>query len=145
MSEALQIITTNWAQHSPQLREIRTAVFIAEQHVPADLEWDEYDTQSIHFLALLNNQPIATARLKPDGQIGRMAVIKGHRHQGIGKKLLATVLLFAEKNDYRMVYLHAQKQAADFYKQFGFIYTGHEFTDAGILHQAMYQQLNNKT
>ncbi len=38
----------------------------------------------------------------------------------------------------------AQKQAADFYKQFGFIYTGEEFMDAGILHQAMYQQLNNK-
>lgn len=145
MSEELQIITTTWAQHSPQLREIRTAVFINEQHVPADLEWDEYDTQSIHFLALLNNQPIATARLKPDGQIGRMAVIKSHRHQGIGKKLLASVLSYAEKNGYRMIYLHAQKQAADFYKQFGFIYTGHEFTDAEILHQAMYQQFNNDT
>lgn len=143
MHEGLQIITTDWAQHSRQLREIRTAVFIDEQHVPADLEWDEYDAQSVHFLALHNNQPIASARLKPDGQIGRLAVIKSHRHQGIGKKLLATVLLHAEKNGYRMVYLHAQKQATDFYKQFGFIYTGHEFTDAGILHQAMYQQLNN--
>lgn len=137
MSEELQIITTNWAQHSPQLKEIRTAVFIAEQHVPADLEWDEYDTQSIHFLALLNNQPVATARLKPDGQIGRMAVLAKYRNQGIGSQLLRFVLQTAANQNYKNIYLHAQSTAVHFYEKQGFETQGEIFYEAGIPHLHM--------
>lgn len=137
--EDTQFTATTWQQSSRPLKQIRSAVFIEEQHVPAELEWDEFDQQSIHFLALHDNQAIATARLKPDGQIGRMAVLHGYRHQGIGTKLLLSVLLHARNNGYSMVYLHAQKQAIDFYKKFELIKNGTEFIDAGILHQAMYK------
>ncbi|MCK5001813.1 MAG: GNAT family N-acetyltransferase [Gammaproteobacteria bacterium] len=143
MIDNIQFITTNWKHSHQALKQIRTCVFIEEQHVPAELEWDEFDAQSIHFLVLHDNNPIATARLKPDGQIGRMAVIKNYRHKGIGTELLTTVLLQAKINGYSMVYLHAQKQAIDFYKQFHFIYNGSEFMDAGITHRAMYKLLNN--
>ena len=142
MIDNIQFLTTNWKQSHHELKQIRTSVFIEEQHVPAELEWDEFDEQSIHFLALLDNKPVATARLKPDGQIGRMAVIKNYRSKGIGTELLKTVLLQAQKNDYNMVYLHAQKQAIKFYKQFNFINNGAEFMDAGIKHRAMYKLLN---
>lgn len=135
----IQFISTNWQQHNQEIKQIRTTVFIEEQHVPADLEWDEFDTQSIHFLAFHNNKAIATARLKPDGQIGRMAVVKDYRYKGIGKKLLTTVIARAENTGFSMIYLHAQKKAINFYKQFNFINNGEEFTDAGIKHQAMYK------
>jgi len=142
MIDNIQFITTSWKQSRQELKQIRTSVFIEEQHVPTELEWDEFDEQSIHFLALLNNNPIATARLKPDGQIGRMAIIKNYRNKGIGTELLKTVLLQAKNYDYNMVYVHAQKQAINFYKQFNFIHNGTEFMDAGIKHIAMYKLLN---
>ena len=135
----IQFISTNWQQNNQEIKQIRTTVFIEEQHVPADLEWDEFDTQSIHFLAFHNNKAIATARLKPDGQIGRMAVVKDYRYKGIGKKLLTTVISRAENTGFSMIYLHAQKKAINFYKQFNFINNGEEFIDAGIKHQAMYK------
>ena len=137
----IEFITTNWENHNKELKKIRSTVFIEEQQVPEQLEWDEFDSQSTHFLAFHGNQPIATARLKPDGQIGRMAVIKNYRDKGIGSKLLSAVLLEAKNNGYNMVYLHAQKQAINFYKQFQFICNGIEFMDANILHQAMYKNL----
>ena len=135
----IQFISTNWQQHIQEIKQIRTTVFIEEQHVPADLEWDEFDTQSIHFLAFHNNKAIATARLKPDGQIGRMAVVKDYRYKGIGKKLLTTIISHAENTGFNMLYLHAQKTAVNFYTQFDFINNGEEFIDAGIKHQAMYK------
>ena len=91
----IKYIDTNWKQHNQELKYIRTTVFIEEQLVPKKMEWDEFDTQSVHFLAFDNKTAIATARLKPDGQIGRMAVIKKYRNKGIGKKLLSTVLSFS--------------------------------------------------
>lgn len=138
--EDFQLITTDW-QHNKELKQIRSEVFIKEQHVPENLEWDDFDIHSIHFLVHHNDFPVATARLKPDGQIGRMAVIKNYRHKGIGKKLLSAVILYARENGYKMIYLHAQKQVVDFYNKHSFICNGNEFLDAGILHQAMYKQL----
>ncbi|MDH5388031.1 MAG: GNAT family N-acetyltransferase [Gammaproteobacteria bacterium] len=143
MTDNIQIITTDWKQSRQELVQIRTSVFIEEQLVPAELEWDEFDEQSTHFLAFYDDNPIATARLKPDGQIGRMAVIRNYRNRGIGTKLLTTVLLRATNTGYSMVYIHAQNQAIDFYKKFNFIHNGTEFMDAGIVHRAMYKLLNN--
>jgi len=145
MINDIQFVITNWKQSKQELKQIRTDVFINEQHVPVELEWDEFDEQSIHFLALYNNKAIATARLKPDGQIGRMAVTKEQRNKGVGTQLLTEILLQARKNGYNMVYLHAQKKAIGFYERFNFIKNGAEFIDAGIAHRAMYKLLiNNK-
>ncbi|MDH3342963.1 MAG: GNAT family N-acetyltransferase [Gammaproteobacteria bacterium] len=143
MRNNIQFITTRWEQSQRALKEIRTTVFIEEQQVPVEQEWDEFDKQSIHFLAIHENRPVATARLKPDGQIGRMAVIEKYRHQGIGTQLLNKVLLHAKNNNFSMIYIHAQKKAIGFYKKFDFIYNGNEFMDAGIEHVAMYKLLSN--
>ena len=141
MPDNIQFITTDWKQSYQELKQVRTRVFIEEQHVPTELEWDEFDEQSTHFLVFQDNTPIATARLKPDGQIGRMAVIKDYRNKGVGTKLLTAVILNAKNNGYRMVYLHAQKQAVSFYQQFDFTCNGREFFDANILHQAMFKNI----
>ena len=142
--ENIQIICTDWKQHQKELKQIRSKVFIEEQHVPENLEWDEFDDQSSHFLVLYDQHAIATARLKPDGQLGRMAVLKEYRNKGIGSKLLSTALLHAEDNGYNMIYLHAQEQAINFYKKFNFSINGPKFYDANILHQAMYKIFNKK-
>ena len=93
----INIHIANWDSDKDSLAEIRRLVFIEEQNVPEDMEWDEYDNSATHFLATLNNKVIATARLKTDGQIGRMAVLAEYRNKGIGSKLLQFVLLTAKQ------------------------------------------------
>lgn len=133
--------TVDWETGTTELKAIRQAVFIDEQHVPANLEWDELDSDCIHFIVRLDSQAVATARLKPDGQIGRMAVLKTHRNLGVGSKLLTAVLSYASKTSLKHVYLHAQVQVVGFYQKFGFITEGEEFMDAGIPHRAMCKKI----
>ncbi len=101
------------------------------------MEWDEFDENSTHFLALINKQAIACARLKPDGQIGRMAVLSQYRKIGVGRKLLQAILQQAKINKFKTLYLHAQLSAIDFYKKAGFLATGDIFYEAEIAHRQM--------
>lgn len=132
--------------HNPEdqkaLRMIRQRVFIEEQKVPVELEWDEFDGNSTHFLASIDNTPVATARLKPDGQFGRMAVLSEYRHQGAGSTLLRFVIQQAISQGHTTLYCHAQTSALDFYQRHGFNTYGDEFDDAGIPHRAMSIQLD---
>ena len=105
------------------------------------MEWDEHDDSSTHFLATLDNKVIATARLKTDGQIGRMAVLAEYRNKGIGSKLLQFVLQTARQQKLKKIYLHAQLSAIAFYKKHGFIACGHVFYEAGIAHREMSKKL----
>lgn len=137
----IEIEIANWSTDADDLKAIRTSVFIEEQNVPIELEWDGLDPDCTHFIVRLHSKTIATARLKPDGQIGRMAVLKPYRDQGIGSKLLNTVLKHATQTGYSRVYLHAQVQAVGFYQAYGFTVEGEKFMDAGIPHRAMYKNL----
>ena len=137
-----KIIHVDWNEHRKELSEIRRKVFIEEQHVPEELEWDEFDAISFHVLALdLNNHPIATGRLKPDGQIGRMAVLKEWRNLDVGRALLETLLNYAIESGIDKVYLHAQITAIGFYKNAGFSINSKEFMDAGIPHKTMIKSI----
>ncbi|SFQ08342.1 hypothetical protein SAMN05216419_10587 [Nitrosomonas cryotolerans] len=72
----------NWRDEAHLLRPVREAVFIKEQQIPAELEWDAFDISSLHALALAaDGRPIGTARLLSDGHIGRMAVLQEWRGQ----------------------------------------------------------------
>lgn len=124
-----------------KLSQIRRTVFIEEQHVPVDMEWDEFDEVSTHFLAYLGDKPVATARLKPDGQIGRMAVLPEFRNQNIGNKLLTFVLKIATRKQIKSIYLHAQVSAISFYEKQGFIAHGETFYEAEIAHRIMYLKI----
>lgn len=139
--ENIKIICTDWKQHQKELKQIRSKVFIEEQHVPENLEWDEFDEQSSHFLAFYDQQAVATVRLKPDGQIGRMAVLTNYRGKGLGSALLKAVISHAENEHYKILYLHAQEQAIGFYQQFHFAENGKAFMDANIVHQAMFKTI----
>lgn len=131
------IIQTDWETHKEELSLIRTKVFIEEQHVPEELEWDKEDANCIHVLALDNSKPIGTARMKKDGHIGRMAVLKNYRNQGVGSAILNALLKAAKQSNYTKVFLHAQTKAIHFYENHGFEVCSEEFMDAGIPHKTM--------
>ena len=128
----------NWQDDAPALRAIRETVFIHEQQVPVELEWDGLDADCLHVLAAdSTGNPIGTARLLPDGHIGRMAVLKAWRGRGVGSALLRLLLDEASKRGLGQVVLNAQTYAAGFYAKFGFQAVGEEFMDAGIPHVRM--------
>jgi predicted GNAT family N-acyltransferase len=127
-----------WREALPHARPVRERVFIDEQAVPRELEWDEWDVASDHAVALdASGEAIGTARLLPDGRIGRMAVIKEWRGKGVGAALLAAMLVHARAKAMPRALLHAQIQAAGFYRKFGFSERGGEFLEAGIPHVEM--------
>ena len=135
--DKINIRIANWNTDKDGLVRIRRRVFIEEQHVPENMEWDQYDDSSTHFLVTLDNNVIATARLKTDGQIGRMAVLAEYRSKGIGSKLLQFVLLTALQQKQKKVYLHAQVSAISFYEKHGFTTCGDIFFEADIPHREM--------
>lgn len=92
------------------LSDIRRRVFIEEQKAPVSLEWDEFDGSASHFLVLYKYEAIAAARLKPNGQIGRMAVLPNYRNQGVGSALLQFILNNIDKKTlHKSIYTHKQQ------------------------------------
>ena len=131
------IKVTQWEDDKTHLSEIRRKVFIEEQKVPEDLEWDDDDKSCVHILVTDNNTPIATGRIKMDGHIGRMAVLKSYRGKGVGSTVLKALIDFSKTLKMKSVYLHAQITAVPFYDKHGFKISSEEFMDAGIPHKSM--------
>ncbi|MGH8762609.1 MAG: GNAT family N-acetyltransferase [Nitrosospira sp.] len=128
----------SWQADGMALRMIRETVFVREQHVPRELEWDEFDATCLHLLAVDSAEnPIGTARLLPDGVIGRMAVLKEWRGRNVGSALVLRLLEEARKGQVEQIALNAQRHAIPFYIKFGFQIVGKEFMDAGIPHVKM--------
>jgi len=133
-----RIVTTDWRSDRQRLSRIRRAVFIEEQRVPEELEWDDDDADAIHLLAVdADDTPIGCARLLPDGHIGRMAVLQSWRGKGVGRALLQKALEVARAQGHAIVRLSAQTHASGFYRRHGFIAQGDEYLEAGIPHLAM--------
>jgi len=128
----------DWPQQRVAARAIRLQVFVIEQQVPLELEWDDMDASSLHALAFdSTGQALGTGRLLPDGHIGRMAVLAHARGRGIGAALLQLLMRAARGRGDTMVLLHAQLQVEQFYQRFGFHRFGAEFIEAGIAHVGM--------
>lgn len=138
MKNNFVIQNASWEANGEALRYIRECVFMKEQDVPEELELDGLDDGSIHLLASdMNGRPIGTARLLPDGQIGRMAVLPEWRSRGVGSALLEKIIETARSRGLKQVKLDAQDHAVGFYEQHGFSVEGEEFLDAGIPHRRM--------
>lgn len=142
MTTEYKIIKTDWGTDEPALRRIREAVFIKEQHVPVELEWDEFDPNAVHWLAFDKNSVIATARLLGNGHVGRMAVLPQYRGKGIGSALLDAITCYAVETGMGELFLNAQTRALGFYEKRGFRAEGEIFDDAGIPHRKMRKSLS---
>jgi predicted GNAT family N-acyltransferase len=124
--------------------DIRRKVFVEEQQVPAEEEYDEYEASSRHFLALdSSGKPCGTARWRttPKGiKLERFAVLADARGKGVGAALVASVLEDIAQQPHaaqRELYLHAQLTAMPLYAKFGFKPEGEEFEECGIRHYLM--------
>ena len=132
----------SWDKARADARPIRLTVFVEEQRVPVEIEWDDQDETSLHALAYTEDgKAIATGRLLPDGHIGRMAVLKEWRGKGVGGAILERLVTVARERGDKKIELFAQTHAIPFYHRYGFVENGEIFEEAGIPHQAMRRRL----
>jgi len=132
----------DWQLNPEPMRSIRLQVFVEEQQVPLELEWDNDDATAIHFLAYSKGRAIGTARLLDNGHIGRMAVLKDYRKQGVGCQLLKACEETALNKGVMKTRLNAQEQAIPFYEKHGYSVSSGKFMDAGIPHKTMHKKLS---
>ena len=135
-----------WDTLGPQASAIRTKVFVEEQKIPAEMEWDAADAGCVHAVAFNHfGVPLATGRLLPHvpgvAKIGRMAVLPSMRGTRIGRAVLDALMQAARARGDREALLHAQTSAAPFYARAGFVPRGEAFEEAGIPHVEMVRAL----
>ncbi len=134
----IHIVQVTWRQAKNQLSEIRAQVFINEQQVPHELEWDVLDEAAQHLLVVDDqSNAIACARLLNNGSIGRIAVVKNWRGLGIGSALLNKAIGFYAQQGLQTITLSAQLHAVGFYEKAGFLVMSPPYLDANILHVDM--------
>jgi YbgC/YbaW family acyl-CoA thioester hydrolase len=142
----VNVVTDSWTVLGKDAGRLRTEVFVDEQKIPAEMEWDDGDAVAIHAVAYNRiGQAVATGRLlvhEPGvGRIGRMAVHRALRGSGVGRQVLASLMDAASARGDWEVMLHAQRSAEGFYLGLGFDPRGEEFEEAGIPHIEMARTL----
>lgn len=137
---------------------VRYRVFVDEQGVDPDLEVDDHEEEATHFVAYEDGDPVGVARLRtydpgeyetgpvtedgdPVAKIERMAVLRSHREQGVGRTILEAVEERARDGGFETARLHAQVRSAGFYESLGYERAGAAFEEAGIPHVAMEKAL----
>jgi predicted GNAT family N-acyltransferase len=132
----------DWSNLQASAAPIRLEVFVHEQHVPLEEEIDAVDAACVHAVAFdVHGSALATGRLLPDGHIGRMAVLKAVRGQGLGSAVLQALMQQAQQKGFVEVVLSAQTHAQQFYVRHGFVPEGAEYLDANIPHVLMRKAL----
>lgn len=137
----LKIVSGSWKDLAAHAKAIREAVFIQEQHIAAEDEWDAEDAVAVHFIVFQQGQAIATARLLSNNSIGRVAVLTTARGLGVGQRLMQAVIDYARAEQRKLVKLSSQVHAIGFYQALGFEAQGDEYLDCGIPHIDMYLKL----
>ncbi len=142
----LRIELGSWLGLGQEAIKVRTEVFVDEQRIPAEMEWDQADETALH--ALARNRlglAVATGRLLQHapgvGRIGRMAVNRVLRGSNLGRDILRGLMLVAAERGDHEVMLHAQRTAEGFYARLGFVPRGEPFEEAGIVHIEMVHAL----
>lgn len=135
----------SWAELKRDAAQIRRKVFVQEQSIPEQDEWDDQDAVSLHFVVYdvkhEQSQPIATARLLENNSIGRVAVLKAYRGRGIGQLIMQQIIDYAQTEKRQCLKLSSQVHAILFYETLGFRIKGEEYLDCGIPHIDMIMTL----
>ncbi|MGA0572600.1 YbgC/FadM family acyl-CoA thioesterase [Variovorax sp. VNK109] len=138
----VEVKTGAWDTLGPDASKIRTAVFVEEQKIPMDMEWDEADATAVHAVAYNRlGMPLATGRLlqHPEGEtrVGRMAVSRVLRGANLGQAVLRALEDVARQRGDKAIHLHAQRSAEAFYRRLGYGIAGEPFEEVGIPHIGM--------
>lgn len=124
---------------------VRERVFVEEQGVPADLEYDDRDGDAVHAVARSEGNPVGTARLRSvgdaTGRIERVAVLEEYRASGIGRELMETLEREARSDGLDRIVVHAQVTAEPFYHSIGYETVSDVFQEAGMDHVEMEKPL----
>ena len=139
----IETIVTGYDDHQQELSAIRHSVFVEEQKVPAEEEWDERDQHCVHVLIRVDGKASATGRidLEKDGKVGRVAVLASARQYGLGRRVMNALEQQAQNADLEKVWFHAQTSAIGFYEKLGYRIVSEEFMEAGIAHRSMEKRL----
>jgi len=142
----LELRTGGWAELGPDAQRVRTAVFVEEQGIAREDEWDAADADCLHVVAYNRlGQPVATARLLPAqagvAKLGRMAVHRVLRGTGVGRSLVSALTQAAQARGDHCLRLSAQRSAQGFYQRLGFETVGQPYDDVGIPHIDMQRLL----
>ncbi len=149
---SVAIKSGTWAELGADAGAVRAEVFIQEQGIPKEMEWDEADHQAVHAVAYNRlGMAVGTGRLLPHepekspgiGRIGRMAVNRVLRGSSVGRDILQQLLQAARARGDHEVLLHAQTSAQGFYSRLGFVPRGPQFDEVGIPHQEMFVRLES--
>ena len=134
----VEVQLVSWQSHRDQLLSVRQEVFVVEQKVPAEEEIDDLDPVAAHLLAVdRSGLPIGTARVLVDGHIGRVAVLKAKRGQGVGRALTEAAIDYLKSQHFKEAKLNAQVQVVEFYEKLGFVTHGEVFYECEIPHLSM--------
>ncbi|MBJ9722666.1 GNAT family N-acetyltransferase [Acinetobacter calcoaceticus] len=131
-----------WEQLEKDAKYIREQVFIQEQGIAPEDEWDDLDATVLHFIVYDNEQSIATALLLPQHSVGRVAVLVPYGKQGVGKILMQHIIDYARHQKLPYLKLSAQTYVIAFYEALGFHVQGEVYEDCGIPHIDMILELN---
>jgi predicted GNAT family N-acyltransferase len=140
---SFQVVISNYDEQYDAIRAVRTQVFLVEQHIPPELEYDDDDLTCLHAVAWEGAQPVGTARLdvRQDGRVGRVAVIKAYRRRGIGSMLMRALEAEATRAGLSRIWFHSQLSAVPFYRSLGYELFGEEYMEANIPHRSMEKSL----
>lgn len=134
----------HWDKLEQDAKFIRKQVFIIEQNIPEEEEWDDQDMISDHFVVYDQDQPIATARLLQNNSVGRVAVLKAYRGQGIGRMIMLEIIRQVHQQDRKFLQLSSQVHAISFYEKLGFSIQGDAYDECGIPHIKMQLVIETK-
>ena len=141
---AFTIETVNWRHSKRRLKRLRDRVFVCEWRIPRQSEFDEQDPLSEHVLIKdSDGSDIATGRITPEGEIGRIAVISHHRGEEIYNVLYKALLQIAKEKDLDDVYVQCELDGVNHFESQGFHPIGSVFMDCGIPRQKMSCPVND--
>ncbi|MCJ7840336.1 GNAT family N-acetyltransferase [Lederbergia sp. NSJ-179] len=140
----MRVVQTTTEQQLKDAFHIRKKVFVEEQMVPVEIEIDEFEKASVHFVLYDQEKPIGAGRCRTMDHIGkveRICILPSHRGKGAGNLIMQTIERFAKEKQIRELKLNAQISAIPFYEKLGFTVCSEEFMDAGIPHKTMIKQI----
>ena len=137
------ILLTDYKSRADDIRSVREAVFVVEQAVEREEEFDGRDAECMHVVICDGEQPVATGRIdmQRQGKVGRVAVVRTHRRRGLGTRVMQALEQYAREQKGAKVWFHAQMQAVAFYESLGYEVTSDQFDEANIPHVVMEKRL----
>ena len=139
----MRVLIVDYSQQESGIRAIRERVFVEEQHVDREEEFDGRDSACSHAIVFQDELPIGTGRLdiEKGGKIGRVAVLADYRRRGVGSRIMQALESVALEHSLPKIWFHAQVSAIPFYESLGYRTTSEEFLEANIPHVVMEKTL----